>query len=72
MQYTVHMHCTYLQIWTALSNRDYTLDSNRSSSPPKHVSVLCDLQNKLTVYENPEIRDWIYAMLTFKTISFQI
>ncbi len=29
-----------------------TLDSNRSSSPPKYFSVLCELPNKPTVYEN--------------------
>ncbi len=30
-----------------------TQDSYRSSSPPKYVSVLRELPNKLTVYENP-------------------
>ncbi len=49
-----------------------TRDSNRSSSPPKYVSVLCELPNKLTIYENPYIWRWICAMLTFKSISFQI
>ncbi len=29
-----------------------TRDSNRSSSPPKYVSVLRELPNELTVYEN--------------------
>ncbi len=43
-----------------------TLDSNQSSLPPKCVSVLRELPNKLTVNENPLIRGWICAMLTFK------
>ncbi len=30
-----------------------TQDLNRSSSPLKHVSVLREITNKLTVYENP-------------------
>ncbi len=30
-----------------------TQDLNRSSSPPKYVSLLRELPNKLTVYENP-------------------
>ncbi len=30
-----------------------TRDSHRRSSPPKYVSVLRELPNKLTVYENP-------------------
>ncbi len=30
-----------------------TLDLNRSSTSLKYVSVLCELLNKLTVYENP-------------------
>ncbi len=41
-----------------------TQDSNRSSSPPKYVSMLRELPNKRTFYENP--------MLTFKSHSFQI
>ncbi len=32
---------------------DSALYTNRSSSPPKYVSVLRELPNKLTVYENP-------------------
>ncbi len=47
-----------------------TQDSNQSS-PPKYVSVLHKLPNKLTVYENPLIRGWICVMLTFKSICFQ-
>ncbi len=49
-----------------------TWDSNRSSSLPKYFSILRELPNKPTVYENPYIRGWICAMLTFKSISFQI
>ncbi len=49
-----------------------TRDSNRNSSPHKYISVLRELPNKLTVYENSVIRDWICAMLTFKSIRFQI
>ncbi len=30
-----------------------TQDSNRSSSTPKYVSVLCELPNKLAFHENP-------------------
>ncbi len=36
-----------------------TQDSNRSSSSPKYVSVLRELPNKFTVYENTYIRGWI-------------
>ncbi len=46
---TVPFQLPYMQIWTALSNQN----SNRNSSPPKYVSVLRELPNKLTVYENP-------------------
>ncbi len=46
---TVPFQLPYMQIGTALSNRDYT----GFSSPPKYVSVLRELPNKLTVYENP-------------------
>ncbi len=46
---TVPFQLPYMQIWTALSNRD----SYRSSSPPKYISVLCELPNKLSIYENP-------------------
>ncbi len=49
-----------------------TRDSNRSSSPPKYISVLRELPSKLNVYENPYIQGWICVMLTFKIISFQI
>ncbi len=41
-------------------------------SPPKYVFVLRELPNKLIVYENPLIRGCICAMLTFKSISYQI
>ncbi len=37
-----------LLCWTA-----FKWDSKRSSSPPKYISVLLELLNKLTVYENP-------------------
>ncbi len=44
---TVLFQLPYMQIWTALSR-----DSNQSS-PYFYVSVLRELPNKLTVYENP-------------------
>ncbi len=34
--------------------------------------TVCELPNKFIIYENPQIRDWKCAMLTFKSISFQI
>ncbi len=37
-----------LLYWTVI-----TQDSNRSSLPPEYSSVLRELPNKLTVYENP-------------------
>ncbi len=49
-----------------------TQESNWSSSPFKYISVLRELQNKLTVCENTSIWSWICVMLTFKSISFQI
>ncbi len=49
-----------------------TWDSNQSSSPPKYVSVLRELPNKLAIHENPLIQGWIFVILTFKSISFQI
>ncbi len=33
----------------------FTQDLNLSSSPPKYVSVLRELPNKLTIYENHNI-----------------
>ncbi len=49
-----------------------TQDSSRSSSPLKYISVLRELPNKPTVYENPYIWRWICVMLMFKSVSFQI
>ncbi len=49
---TMLFELPYMQIWTVLSNR-ITQDSNRSSSHLKYVSVLRELPNKPTVYENP-------------------
>ncbi len=40
-------------IFELLCRSVVTQDSNRSSSPPKYVSLLCELPNKPTVYENP-------------------
>ncbi len=65
---TVLFELLYMQIWTALLKRDYT----GSELGLKHVSVLRELANKLTAYENPLIWSWICVMLTFKSISFQI
>ncbi len=39
---------------------------------PKYISVLRELPKKITVYENTWKRRWISAMLTFKSIRFQI
>ncbi len=44
---TVPFKLPYMQI----CQTDYT-DSNRSSSPPKYASVLCELPKKLNAYEN--------------------
>ncbi len=35
-----------------------------------YLTILRELPNKLTVYENSLIRGWICMMLTFKSISF--
>ncbi len=53
---TVLFELPYMQIWTVLSNRSYTgfepeLLVSRFSSTS--VSVLRELPNKPTIYENP-------------------
>ncbi len=52
---TLPFQLPYMQIWTALSNRDYT-GSNRSSSPPKYVSVLRELPNKFSLWKPIDTR----------------
>ncbi len=51
---TVPFQLAFMQIWTVCQTvNNVKRDSNWSSSPPKYVSVLNELPNKLTVYENP-------------------
>ncbi len=48
---TVPFQLPYMQIWTALSNRDYiTQDSYRRSTPPKYVSVLREGDQLMTEF----------------------
>ncbi len=42
-----------MKIWTVLSNRDYTGFEQELRSSLKYVSILRELPNKPTVYENP-------------------
>ncbi len=49
---TMLFELPYMQIWTFFRTV-VTQDSNQSSSPLKYVSVLRELPNKPTVYENP-------------------
>ncbi len=51
---TLPFQLPYMQIWTALSNRDYTgFELELIASWVAYFSVLRELSNKLTVHENP-------------------
>ncbi len=50
---TMLFELTYMQIWTVLSNRSYSGFEPELRSSLKYVSVLRELPNKPTVYENP-------------------